>query len=467
VVASLEQGALAQNLLTNPGVLPEGKVIDLKKAVAEVREAQPYRVRGRVTEVTGLIIKAAVPGVRIGEMCWLTNPKDDQPPLRTEVVGFKDGAVFLMPLGEARGVGPESEVIPTGRPFQIKCGFGLLGRTLNGTGDPIDGLAAIDEIEGLEDWDVERECPDPYTRQPVDRHISFGVRAWDGLLTVGRGQRVGLFAGSGVGKSTLMGQIARQCSAEIVVVCLVGERGREVLEFIHESLGEEGLKRSVVVCATSDTPSLVRLKCCFVATAVAEWFRDQGKDVLFMMDSSTRFARAQREIGLALGEPPARQGYPPSVFAQIPKLMERTGNNHIGSITALYTILVQGGDMEEPIADEVRGILDGHVILNRDLGARNHWPAIDVLPSLSRVMNGIVSPEHKAAAAKLREVLAAYEKNRDLILLGAYQYGSDPKVDYAIDKIEEVESFLKQFTEESSDFETTVQQMIELFADAM
>jgi len=458
--------ALEQNLLSRPGELPEGKVIDLAKAVREVREAQPYRVRGRVTEVTGLIIKAAVPGVRIGEMCWLTNPKDDSPPLRTEVVGFKDGAVFLMPLGEARGIGPESEVIPTGKPFQIKCGYGLLGRTLNGTGDPIDGGAALEEIEGLEDWDVERECPDPYTRQPVDRVISFGVRAWDGLLTVGRGQRVGLFAGSGVGKSTLMGQIARQCSAEIVVVCLVGERGREVLEFIHDSLGEEGLERSVVCCATSDTPSLVRLKCCFVATAVAEWFRDQGKDVLFMMDSSTRFARAQREIGLALGEPPARQGYPPSVFAQIPKLMERTGNNDKGSITALYTILVQGGDMEEPIADEVRGILDGHVILNRDLGARNHWPAIDVLPSLSRVMSGIATPEHKKAAAKMREVMAAYEKNRDLILLGAYQYGTDPKVDYAIDKIEEVESFLKQRTEEANDFDDTVQQMIEMFSDA-
>jgi ATP synthase in type III secretion protein N len=459
--------SLAENLLSSTGPLPDGKVIDLQKAVAAIRDSQPYRVRGRVTEVAGLIIKAAVPGVRIGEMCWVTSPKDDAPPLRTEVVGFKEGAVFLMPLGEARGIGPESEVIPSGQPFSIQCGFGLLGRTLNGTGDPIDGGSPLDEIEGLEDWAVERECPDPYTRQAVDREISFGIRAWDGLLTVGRGQRVGLFAGSGVGKSTLMGQIARQCSAEIVVVCLVGERGREVLEFINDSLGEEGLKRSVVVCATSDTPSLVRLKCCFVATAVAEWFRDQGKDVLFMMDSSTRFARAQREIGLALGEPPARQGYPPSVFAMIPKLMERTGNNHIGSITALYTILVQGGDMEEPIADEVRGILDGHVILNRDLGARNHWPAIDILPSLSRVMAGIVSSEHSKAAAKLREVLAAYEKNRDLILLGAYEYGSDPNVDYAIDKIEEVETFLKQRTEEENDFEATIQQMRELFSDVL
>lgn len=460
--------ALEQNLLGEGrrADVPEGKVIQLRRAIEEVREAQPYRVRGRVTELTGLIIKAAVPGVRIGEMCWVTSPKDDAPPLKTEVVGFKDGSVFLMPLGVARGIGPDSEVIPSGKPFQIKCGYGLLGRTLGGTGEPIDGLGDIEQIEGLEDWAVERECPDPYTRQPVDRVISFGVRAWDGLLTVGRGQRVGLFAGSGVGKSTLMGQIARQTSAEIVVVCMVGERGREVLEFIHDSLGEEGLKRSVVVCATSDQPSLVRLKCCFVATAVAEWFRDQGKDVLFMMDSSTRFARAQREIGLALGEPPARQGYPPSVFALIPKLMERTGNNHLGSITAMYTILVQGGDMEEPIADEVRGILDGHVILNRELGARNHWPAIDVLPSLSRVMSGIASDEHKKAAGIMRRVMATYEKNRDLILLGAYQYGTDPKVDYAIDKIEEVEAFLRQGTYESTPFEETVQQMIDMFGDA-
>ncbi len=448
-----------------PG-LPPGRVIALDRAIEELRECKPYRVRGRVTEVTGLIIKAAVPGVKMGEMCWVTSPKDDQPPLRTEVVGFKDGAVFLMPLGQPRGLGPESEVLPTGKPFQIRCGYGLLGRTLSGVGDPIDGLGPLEDIEGLEDWAVERECPDPYTRQPVDRVISFGVRAWDGLLTVGRGQRVGLFAGSGVGKSTLMGQIARQCSAEVVVVCMVGERGREVLEFIHDSLGEEGLKRSVVVCATSDTPSLVRLKCCFVATAVAEWFREQGKDVLFMMDSSTRFARAQREIGLALGEPPARQGYPPSVFALIPKLMERTGNNDKGSITAMYTILVQGGDMEEPIADEVRGILDGHVILNRDLGARNHWPAIDVLPSLSRVMSGIAAADHKKAAGKMRQVMAAYEKNRDLITLGAYTYGTDPKIDYAIDKIEEVETFLRQGTYESSGFDDTVSKLVEMFADA-
>ena len=442
-----------------------GKVLNLEKYLTEIDQASTLRVRGRVTEITGLIITAAVPGVFLGEMCYVESAHAEER-LKTEVVGFKGEAVFLMPLGEPRGIGPDSVVIPTGQPFSIRAGYGLLGRVLNGIGAPIDGGPGLQDIPGLEDWAVERPSPDPYTRQPVDSVISFGVRAWDGLLTVGRGQRVGLFAGSGVGKSVLMGQIARQTSAEIVVVNLVGERGREVLEFITDSLGEEGLARSVVVTATSNESSLVRLKSCYVATAIAEWFRDQGKDVLFMMDSSTRFARAQREIGLALGEPPARQGYPPSVFAQIPRLMERTGNSDKGSITAMYTVLVQGGDMEEPIADEVRGILDGHVILNRDLGARNHWPAIDILPSLSRVMSGVASPEHKKAAGKLREALANYEKNRDLIILGAYQYGSDPAVDYAIDKNEEIEAFLCQGMMESSSFDETVERLVEMFADA-
>ena len=453
---------VAATALDTSGLPP----INLRKYLDNLEQAVPVRVRGRVTEVTGLIIKAAVPGVRMGELCIVRTPNSTEE-LKTEVVGFKDEAVFLMPLGEARDLGPDSEVIPTGKPFCIRCGWGLLGRCLDGIGEPNDNGPPLSEIPGLEDWPVERPCPDPMSRQPVDRHIAMGVRALDGLLTVGRGQRIGLFAGSGVGKSTLMGQIARNTEAEVGVTCLVGERGREVLEFIHDSLGKEGMKKSVVVCATSNTPSLVRLKCCYVATAVAEWFRDQGKNVLFMMDSSTRFARAQREIGLALGEPPARQGYPPSVFAQIPRLMERTGNNDKGSITALYTILVQGGDMEEPIADEVRGILDGHIILNRALGARNHWPAIDILPSLSRVMSGIVDKDHKAAAGKLREVLATYEKNRDLILLGAYNYGTDPKVDYSIDKIEEVETFLRQPTHDKCSFDEMKQRLVNMFADAM
>jgi type III secretion protein N (ATPase) len=300
-------------------------------------------------------------------------------------------------------------------------------------------------------------------RERILESIAFGVRAIDGLLTIGKGQRIGLFAGSGVGKSTLMGQIARNTEAEIVISCLIGERGREVKDYIEESLGEEGMKKSVVVVATSDESSLVRQKSAFVATSIAEWFRDQGAKVLMMMDSTTRFARAQREIGLAVGEPPARQGYPPSVFSMLPRLLERTGNSAKGSITALYTVLVAGSDMEEPISDEVRGILDGHIILNRNLGARNHWPAIDVLPSLSRVMSTVASSEHKQAAAKLREVLATYEKQRDLILLGAYQYGSDPRTDYAIDKIEAVEEFLRQPTHDNSTFDETVERLINLF----
>ena len=437
--------------------------LDLRKYFDAIENTETIVARGRVTEVTGLIIKATVPGVRIGEMCFIEGGGER---IVCEVVGFRDEAVMLMPLGEARGVGPDCEVIPSGKPFSIRAGWGLLGRVLNGLGKPIDGGPSIDRRGDLQDWSVDRPAPDPLRRKRVTEHIAMGVRAIDALLTIGLGQRIGLFAGSGVGKSTLMGQIARFSEAEVVVTCLIGERGREVRDFIEESLGEEGLKKTVVVVATSNEPSLVRLKSAFVATSIAEWFRDQGKKVLFMMDSSTRFARAQREIGLAIGEPPARQGYPPSVFAQIPRLMERTGNNETGSITALYTILVQASDMEEPIADEVRGILDGHIILDRALGARNHWPAIDILPSLSRVMSGIAAPAHKQAAAKLRETLATYEKQRDLILLGAYQYGTDPKTDYAIDKIEEIETFLRQQTDEYDGFDDTIKKLLDLFVDA-
>jgi ATP synthase in type III secretion protein N len=433
-------------------------LIDFERYAARVKRTRLTRVRGRVTELTGLIIKAAVPGVRIGEMVEIVNPNST---LIAEVVGFRDKEVMLMPFGFPEGIGPDSEVVPSGRSFEIKCGDGLLGKVINGLGETIDG-STIDPRR-VQEWAVERQPPDPLDRERVLEHIGFGVRAIDGLLTIGKGQRIGLFAGSGVGKSTLMGQIARNCEAEVVVSCLIGERGREVKDYIEESLGEEGMKKSVVVVATSDEPSLVRKKSAFVATSIAEYFRDQGAKVLMMMDSTTRFARAQREIGLAVGEPPARQGYPPSVFSELPRLLERTGNSSLGSITALYTVLVAGSDMEEPISDEVRGILDGHIILNRKLGDRNHWPAIDVLPSLSRVMSGIVPDEHKAAASQLRKVLATYDKQRDLILLGAYQYGSDPETDYAIDKIEACENFLKQRTDENTPFEEAVQQLISLF----
>lgn len=435
--------------------------VDLTKYIDKLDEATTVAARGRVTEVVGLVIKAVVGGVRVGEMVIIRN--DGYPDIRAEVVGFRDEQVMLMPIGEAYGIGPDSEVLPTGKPFSIKCGDALLGRVLNGVGEPMDGLGPLPSY--LDDWAVERPPPDPMERKRVLEHLGMGIRAIDGLLTVGEGQRVGLFAGSGVGKSTLMGQIARNTSAEVNVICLIGERGREVRDFIEESLGEEGMSRSVLVCATSDTPSLVRLKSAFVSTAIAEYFRDQGKKVLFMMDSTTRFARAQREIGLAVGEPPARQGYPPSVFAMLPRLLERTGNSADGSITALYTVLVAGGDMEEPISDEVRGILDGHIILNRALGAKNHWPAIDILPSLSRVMKGLetLDKRHLEAANKLRQVLAAYKKNEDLILLGAYTAGSDPETDYAIDKIDECNDFLKQGLYDTPSWEETVDHICSIF----
>ncbi len=433
--------------------------IDLSRYYSLIKEAPLYRVRGRVTELTGLVIKASVPGVRVGELVIIKG-HGSRSSVKAEVVGFQGDEVMLMPLGELYGIGPDSEVIPTGRPLSIKCGEGLLGRVLNGIGEPMDGKALPG---GLIDWSVDRDCPDPFTRQRIEHPLPLGVRCIDGLLTVGEGQRVGLFAGSGVGKSTLMGQIARNTKADLCVVALIGERGREVREFIEDAMGEEGMKRSVLVCATSDQPSLVRLRAAYVATAIAEYFRERGGNVLFMLDTVTRLARAQREIGLAVGEPPARQGYPPSVFSMLPRILERTGNSQKGKCTAIYTCLVAGGDMEEPIADEVRGILDGHFILNRALGERNQWPAMDVLASLSRVMSGIVTKEHKKAAGTLRELLSTYEKQRDLILLGAYQYGTDPRTDKAIDKYDAIIDFLKQDTHSNSTFEDTVEQLIALF----
>lgn len=439
-----------------------GKEIRLEKYIQRLEQADPNISHGRVTEVIGLVIKAVVGEVSVGEMVHIHNTNGNV--VRAEVVGFQGEQVMLMPIGDARGIGPKSTVTSTGKPFSIKCGDALLGRILNGIGEPLIG-PPLDYQDGLVDWSVERDPPDPMKRRRVLEHLAMGVRAIDGLLTVGEGQRVGLFAGSGVGKSTLMGQIARNTSAEVNVICLIGERGREVRDFIEESLGDEGMKRSVLVCATSDTPSLVRLKSAFVSTAIAEYFRDQGKKVLFMMDSTTRFARAQREIGLAVGEPPARQGYPPSVFAMLPRLLERTGNSDTGSITALYTVLVAGGDMEEPISDEVRGILDGHIILNRALGAKNHWPAIDILPSLSRVMNGLetLDKRHLKAAKELRRVLAAYKKNEDLILLGAYTPGSDPETDYAIEKIEDCNNFLKQGLHDTPTWNETINHLCRIF----
>jgi ATP synthase in type III secretion protein N len=435
--------------------------IDLRRYHELLKTAQMVRVRGRVTELTGLVIKAAVPNVRVGEVCIIKRGRES---VRAEVVGFQGEQVMLMPLGELSGIGPDSEVIPTGRPLTIRAGEGLLGRVLNGLGEPIDGKPL--PAENMQDWAVDRDCPDPFKRMRITRPLPLGVRCIDGLLTVGEGQRIGLFAGSGVGKSTLMGQIARNTAAELSVIALIGERGREVLEFIEDALGHEGMKRSVVVCATSDQPSLVRLRAGYVATSIAEYFRERGGNVLFMLDTVTRLARAQREIGLAIGEPPARQGYPPSVFSMLPRMLERTGNSDKGRCTAIYTCLVAGGDMEEPIADEVRGILDGHFILNRAIGERNQWPAMDVLASLSRVMSQIATPEHKKAAGLLRQTLSTYEKQRDLILLGAYTYGTDPRTDYAIDKYDQIIGYLKQDTHDNTPFEEAVQRLVDMFTDA-
>lgn len=442
-----------------------GSLIDVQHYLDRIERATPVQVRGRVKEVVGLLVKAVVPDAWIGEMCLIRNPRSSEP-LKAEVVGFRDGDVLLMPLGELVNIGPHSEVIPTGNCLTVKVGDELLGRVLNGLGEPMDG-----ELNGplkcAEEFAVLGYPPDPLKRQRVTKPISLGVRAIDAVLTAGEGQRIGLFAAAGGGKSTLLGMIARNTEADVNVITLVGERGREVRDFIEHDLGPEGVKRSVIVCATSNESSLVRLKAAYVGTAIAEYFRNKGKKVILMMDSVTRFARAQREIGLACGEPPARAGYTPSVFAELPKLLERAGNSDKGSITALYTVLVAGDDMNEPVADEVRSILDGHIILSRELAARNHYPAINVLESASRVMSAVTDKEHRLCAGTLRDMLATYKKNEDLILLGAYKPGADQRVDNAIAKIDEINGYLKQATDDKSTFVAAVDQLRQMFPQSM
>ncbi len=416
---------------------------------AKLDDLKLTTVNGRITEVIGTLIRAVVPGVKVGEVCLVQREGE---PLRCEVVGFTKDEVLLSPLGEMTGIGPSSEVIPTRMPLSIKVGPQLLGRVLNGLGEPLDeetkGPLVLDEYAP-----VIREPPDPVKRKRIDKPIEVGVRAIDSVLTVGIGQRIGIFAAAGGGKSTLLGMIARNAVVDVNVICLVGERGRELKDFIEKDLGPEGLKRSVLIVSTSDQASQLRLNAAYVGTAIAEYFRDQGKSVILMMDSVTRFARALREVGLAAGEPPARAGYTPSVFSVLPKLLERTGRSETGSITAFYTVLVAGDDMNEPVADEVRSILDGHIILSAELARQYHYPAIDVLSSASRVMPSIVNKEHLTLVGQLKEVLANYKKNELLIKIGEYKRGSDKAADFAIDHVDSVNKFLKQAVEEKCSFE--------------
>lgn len=416
------------------------------------------KVIGKVIQVVGLVVEAQVQGVFINEICRVEVDEDHY--IECEVVGFKEERVLMMPFGSMAGIRPGSRIFATGNPLKVKVGMGLLGRVIDGLGNPMDNKGPL-EYDEL--YKVDQNPPDPIKRPRITDVLKTGVKAIDGLLTLGKGQRIGIFAGSGVGKSTLMGMLARNCKADVAVISLIGERGREVKDFIEESLGEEGLAKSVVICATSDQPPVIRLKGAMVGTAVAEYFRDQGKNVLFMMDSVTRFSMAQREIGLATGEPPTTKGYTPSVFATLPRLMERAGTSETGSITGIYTVLVDAGDMDEPIADAARGILDGHIILSRDLAAKNHYPCIDVPQSISRLMASITPENHIAAAGKLREVLAKYTDAEDLINIGAYVKGSNEKIDFAIEKIDDVNHFLKQKTHETISFEDAQARLQQIF----
>lgn len=410
--------------------------------------APPYRLSGRVTKVIGLVIESNGPIARVGDLCHVKTSGNRDVPV--EVVGFRDNTVLLMPLGELDGIRAGDLVESTGECLTVPISRSMLGRVLDGLGNPMDGGPAID----ADVWyPVTANPPSAMSRKMIEKPMATGVRAIDGMLTLGEGQRMGIFAGSGVGKSTLLGMIARNCEAEINVICLVGERGREVREFIENDLGPEGLARSVIICATGEMPALVRIKAALTATAIAEGFRDQGKSVLLMMDSVTRFAMAQREVGLAIGEPPSTKGYTPSVFALLPRLMERAGMGPKGAITALYTVLVDGDDTNEPIADATRGILDGHIVLNRKLTSRGHYPPIDILGSLSRTMPFVVPAEQVQAASEVRELMAAYNDVEDLVSIGAYKKGARPISDRAIDSMDGINAFLRQAKAEGSTFD--------------
>lgn len=425
---------------------------EIIKAVQGVDTLKRY---GKVLRVIGLLIESEGPATHIGEVCYIHANSSD-PPILAEVVGFSNENIVLMPYAEVTEISPGCLVEATGHPLMVKMGKGLIGHVIDPLGHRLDGMALP---TGLTNFATERTPPNPMSRAPIDEPIHVGVKAIDAMLTMGKGQRIGIFAGSGVGKSTLLGMIARNSNADINVIALVGERGREVREFIERDLGEEGLRRTIVVAATSDQPALMRIKGAYTATAISEYFRDQGYNVNLMMDSVTRVAMAQREIGLATGEPPTTKGYTPSVFATLPKLLERTGTSSTGSITAFYTVLVDGDDMNEPIADTVRGILDGHFVLSRTLAERGHYPSIDVLQSVSRVMHNIVDEDHRKNAEKIRSLMAIYEENKDLIQIGAYKQGSDKQIDTAITYMPKINQFLQQEMKEPCMFEDSVEML--------
>ncbi len=427
----------------------------------DIRRSDTFRYMGKIEKIVGMTIEASGPACSIGDVCRIFS-KDMTSCIHAEVVGFNKKNILLMPYTEIEGIGPGSIVDNTGEKLEVKAGAGLIGRIVDAMGNPLDG----GEPTGCEDKVSITGTPsNPFERPPIKEHIELGVKAIDGMLTMGKGQRMGIFAGSGVGKSTLMGMIARKVKADINVIALVGERGREVREFIERDLGAEGMARSVLVVATSDQPAMMRSKCPLTATAIAEYFMKQGKDVLLMMDSLTRYAMALREVGLSIGEPPIARGYTPSIYSNMPKLLERAGNFPEGSITGIYTVLVEGDDTNEPIADTVRGIIDGHIILSRKIAAQNHYPAIDILPSVSRLMTEIVPDEHREAAGRLRNLLSLYNNNYDLISIGAYKHGTNPALDEAINKIDAINGFLMQRVEESFGFDETVKLLIKAVGD--
>ena len=435
----------------------EAPMLDLSRYRTSIAHLTPFAISGRVVQVVGLTIEIMGLNCQIGEVCEI-HTRDGQP-LMAEVIGFRNNHTLLMPLGNMDGIQPDSSVRSVSRAFKAPVGDALIGRVLNGLGEPIDDLGPL---EGVNWVSTNQTPPHPLQRSAIDKPLVTGVRVLDGMLTCGKGQRMGIFAGSGVGKSTLLGSIARNSESDIAVIALIGERGREVREFLERDLGPEGLARSVIIVSTSDQPALVRLKAALVAMTIAESFRDKGMDVMFMMDSVTRYAMAQREIGLSIGEPPASKGYTPSVFAMLPRLLERAGRGELGSITGFFTVLVEGDDFNEPICDAVRGILDGHIILSRTLAARNHYPAIDVLNSVSRVMPAITNKEHLQLASFARKNLAVFEKVRDLVNIGAYVKGSDPEVDTSLLVMPILTSFLQQDRTDVTAFDVTVQYLNEL-----